>query len=129
MPINRLKQLREENGLSQIELGNRLGVTQQSVFAWERGKTSPQIQTAITLSQMYGVSLDYLLGLSDDPKTKKELADMSADELRTIIINQIHSLSDPELLRMYDFLAGLQAGAKIAEQSAAADNSAAEPAE
>lgn len=72
MPENRLKELREKFGLSQIELGNRLGVTQQSVFAWEHGKTSPQIQTAITLAQMYGVSLDYLLGLSDDPKIEKE---------------------------------------------------------
>lgn len=111
MPENRLKELREKFGLSQIELGNRLGVTQQSVFAWEHGKTSPQIQTAITLAQMYGVSLDYLLGLSDDPKIEKEPA-VSDDELRASTLERIRALPAPvleQVLSLMDTLLKYQA--------------------
>jgi len=119
MPRNRLKELREKFGLSQIELGNRLGVTQQSVFAWERGKTSPQIQTAITLAQFYGVSLDYLLGLSDNPQAEKEPA-ISDDELLSNVISRLRALPDPALSRVSDFLDGLQAGREVAESEGSA---------
>jgi len=119
MAQNRFKQLREEHGLSQIELGNRLNVTQQSVFAWEHGKTTPQIQTAIQLCQLYDVSLDYLMGLSDTPKTKEPAA-MTDDELRSGIISRIQSLPDPALSRVADFLSGLQAGREVATAQEAA---------
>jgi len=123
MAQNRFKQLREEHGLSQIELGNRLNVTQQSVFAWEHGKSSPQIQTAIQLCQLYGVSLDYLMGLSDTPKTK-EPAVISDDELLADVISRIQDLPDPALSRVADFLDGLQAGREVAAAQAAAPDPA-----
>lgn len=123
MAQNRFKQLREEHGLSQIELGNRLNVTQQSVFAWEHGKSSPQIQTAIQLCQLYGVSLDYLMGLSDTPKTKEPAA-MADDELLADVISRIQDLPDPALSRVADFLDGLQAGREVAAAQAAAPDPA-----
>lgn len=108
MADNRLKELREKFGLSQIELGNRLGVTQQSVFAWEHGKTQPQIQTAIALSRLYGVSLDYLLGLSDDPEIKEKPA-ISDDELRASTLERIKALPEPVLLKLLDLMDAVQA--------------------
>ena len=106
MATNRFKQLREEHGLSQIELGNRLGVTQQSVFAWEHGKTAPQIQTAIQLSQLYGVSLDYLMGLSDIPKMEEPA--ITDDELRAATFDRIRSLPEPVLARVLDLIDAIQ---------------------
>lgn len=107
MAQNRFRQLREENGLSQIELGNRLGVTQQSVFAWEHGKTVPQIQTAIALSQLYNVSLDYLLGLSDVPQIIKEPA-ITDDELRASTLERIRNLPVPVLKKLLDLMDAIQ---------------------
>ena len=126
MPDNRFKQLREENGLSQIELGNRLGVTQQSVFAWEHGKTTPQIQTAITLAQMYGVSLDYLMGLSDTPKTEKEPA-VSDSELRASTIARVKSLPEPILLKLLDLLDAVQSYQAAGSAGSAAPGSSVPP--
>lgn len=103
MPQNRLKQLREQHGLTQIELGNRMGVTQQSVFAWEHGITSPQIQTAITLCKMYNVSLDYLMGLSDDPQINTKPADKNG-ELKNSTINRIKNLPEPVLSKLLDLI-------------------------
>lgn len=124
MPDNRFKQLREENGLSQIELGNRLGVTQQSVFAWEHGKTTPQIQTAITLARMYGVSLDYLMGLSDTPKTVKEPA-VTDSELRANTIARVKSLPEPILLKLLDLLDAVQSYQATGSAGSAAPDSSA----
>ena len=107
MAQNRFRQLREEHGLSQIELGNRLGVTQQSVFAWEHGKATPAIQTAIQLSQLYDVSLDYLMGLSDTPKMQEPV--ITDDELRISTYNRIKSLPEPVLARVLDLIDAIQA--------------------
>ena len=126
MPDNRLKQLRELNGLSQIELGNRLGVTQQSVFAWEHGKTMPQIQTAITLARMYGVSLDYLMGLSDDPKTEKEPA-VSDSELRASTISRIKALPAPVLVKLLELMDAVQSCQEPSSAGSAAPGSSDPP--
>lgn len=107
MPENRFKELREKFGYSQIELGNRLGVTQQSVFAWEHGKTTPAISTAVALSQLYNVSLDYLLGLSDVPEIKEKPA-ASDSELKADTLERLSSVPEPVLLKILDLIDVIQ---------------------
>lgn len=69
--MNRLKELRIANGYkSQKELADVLFVNQTAVSQWERGATMPSGQMLLKLSNMYGVSVDYLLGL--DGQTEKE---------------------------------------------------------
>ena len=58
----RLKELRNEHGLSQEQLAERLGVTRQTVSNWETGITSPNSRVLEKLSQIYGVSPGVLLG-------------------------------------------------------------------
>lgn len=123
MQQNRFKQLREKRKLSQLELGEILGVTQQSVFAWERGDAVPRLQTAIALADYYGVSVDYLLGL-DEPKTEKQPT-VEDDGLLAKTISRVQSLSDPALQRVQDFLDGLEAGQALNSAPPAAHGSAA----
>ena len=78
MAQNRFKQLREEHGFSQIELGNRLGVTQQSVFAW----------------------------VSDTPKMEEPA--VSDGELRNATYNRIRTLPEPVLARVLDLIDAIQ---------------------
>ena len=59
----RLAELRREKGLSQEELAEKLNVSRQAVSKWERGESSPDTDNLIALAQLYGVSLDVLLGL------------------------------------------------------------------
>ena len=58
----RLKQLRKEQKVTQGELAAKLGITQQAVGKWETGKSSPDPDTLLTLSRMFSVSVDSLLG-------------------------------------------------------------------
>ena len=57
----KLTALRKKAGLSQEELAERLGVTRQSVSKWESGAAVPELVKAITLSELFGVSVDYLV--------------------------------------------------------------------
>ena len=57
----RLMILRKQAGLSQEQLADRLGVTRQSVSKWESGTALPELVKLISLSEMFGVSLDYLV--------------------------------------------------------------------
>ena len=57
----KLTALRKQAGLSQEQLANRLGVTRQSVSKWESGAALPELVKLISLSEMFGVSVDYLV--------------------------------------------------------------------
>ena len=61
----RLKELRVAKGLSQMQLANRLGISQSAVAKWELGKTEPTASAIVALSEFFGESADYLLGITD----------------------------------------------------------------
>lgn len=57
----KLMDLRRKSGLSQEQLADRLGVTRQSVSKWESGTAMPELVKLISLSDIFGVSVDYLV--------------------------------------------------------------------
>lgn len=63
----RIQYLRISRNLSQKQLANGLGVSQQTVGHWETCFRLPSLEIAIALADYFDVSLDYLVGRSDDP--------------------------------------------------------------
>ena len=63
-----LRRFRKEFSLNQQEVAKTLDMMPQSYYRYETGKYSPRADDIIKLSQAYGVSADYLLGLSDLPR-------------------------------------------------------------
>ena len=61
----KLKELRQEKGLSQRKLGENLGVCNQTVSFWENGSREPDLDALVSLAKFFDVSLDFLLGLTD----------------------------------------------------------------
>ena len=61
---NTLKTLRTNAGLTQVQLGNLVGVTKSVIFYYELQERSPSPDVLIKLSQIFHVSTDYLLGVS-----------------------------------------------------------------
>lgn len=57
----KLKQAREEKHISQKDAAEKVGISRQTLSNWENGKTYPDIAALISLSDLYGVSLDNLL--------------------------------------------------------------------
>lgn len=58
----RIKQLREAAGLSQRELGERIGVSGPAVAMWESGENRPSLTNLEKLADVLGVSIDAILG-------------------------------------------------------------------
>lgn len=56
-----IKQLRKEMGLTQKELAERVGVTQQCVSDWENGKIEPTISYVAKLSKIFETTIDSLV--------------------------------------------------------------------
>ena len=61
----RLKELRIENNYSQYEIAELMGIAQVTYSHYELGRRSVSIQNLVKIAQIYDVSTDYLLGLSD----------------------------------------------------------------
>ena len=57
----KLKNAREKAGLSQKDVAEALNISRQSVSKWETGKAYPDIDNLIILSELYNVSVDYLI--------------------------------------------------------------------
>lgn len=62
----RLKTLREAKRLTQRELGDMVGVSDSAVGQWENDRREPSVRILVKLAQIFGVSVDYLLGRKDN---------------------------------------------------------------
>lgn len=69
---DRLVELRKSHGLSQEALSEKLGVSRQAISKWERGESSPDTDNLIALSNVYGITLDELLGTKREEEKPKE---------------------------------------------------------
>lgn len=63
--VENLKKLRIESGLSQQQLANVIGVSQQSINKYENHGVEPDISTLIALANCFDTSVDYLIGYTD----------------------------------------------------------------
>lgn len=62
---DRIKAVRESNKLSQVEFGESLNVTKQTVSNWENNNVQPSADILKSIALKYGVSVDFLLELDD----------------------------------------------------------------
>ena len=63
--MNRIAELRKEKHLNQIGLAMKLNISQYMVSAYETGRHQPCIDTLIQMSNIFGVSVDYIIGNTD----------------------------------------------------------------
>lgn len=75
---DRIKELREKNGYTQASLAAKLSVTRACVNAWEMGISSPSTENLVELTQIFHVTSDYILGLSDSEYI--EISQLNPDE-------------------------------------------------
>lgn len=66
MIASKIKILRENKGLSQKALADKLGITRSSVNAWEQGISVPSTQYIVELATLFDVPTDYLLNFKND---------------------------------------------------------------
>ncbi len=96
MIADRIRYLRNRQGLSQADLARLLNITRSSVNAWELGISMPSTASIIELTHIFHVSADYLLELEKNnrsPKDTLDLTEFSQEEKDLIfhLINYINS--------------------------------------
>ncbi len=91
---DRIKELRTAQGISQVELSHRLGVSKQSVSNWENDNIAPSIEVLKKIASYFHCSADYLLELDNSNKAIIEITDLSIQQ--TAHIQQL--ISDFQIL-------------------------------
>ncbi len=88
---NRLKLLRKKHGYKQDEIADMLGVKNSAVSKWECGRTMPDAEALVFLADLYGVSVDHILGrteeddrLFDDARVPKSEVQEIFDKLNAV---------------------------------------------
>ena len=90
----RLLDLRKDEGLTQDELAAVLKINKHSISSYERGKSEPPDDIKILIAKHFNVSLDYLLGLVDEPLPYER-------GKNTLRLPENLPVHDRELLRLY----------------------------
>lgn len=86
----RLRQLREDRGLSRVVFAKRLGVSKETVYRYENNIQDPSLERAKQIAMILHTSLDYLTGLEDSytiklPQLSKEQKDALTEFLRVFV--------------------------------------------
>lgn len=123
----RIAAIRKNLKMSQEKFGELAGVSQRTVAFWESGERMPSHATISSLADRLDVSVDFLLGRSDEGSRENKKQPANHGELLQDIIARIQVLPDPALARVSDFLDGLQAGQEVAATQAADPDPAVEP--
>ena len=66
MFAERIKMLRKEKGITQVELAEAMGLSKGTIAMWEVGKREATFDTLCKLADFFGKSIDYILGRTDD---------------------------------------------------------------
>ena len=102
---DRIRKLRIESKLSQGALGNQLSLSQQAIAKWESGKSEPDSENILKLSEIFDVDVNYLLGKINirNPIEKEHLNSKESDALE--VYNKLIELNDGECLSQNQKLA------------------------
>lgn len=110
----RLKKLRTNRHMTQDELGEifESPKAQSTVGTWERGVRQPSMEDLVRIAQFFNVSIDYLLGISEEERRVETFKEENPKELKeflqqnSILFNGAE-LSQEDKRRMTDILTGL----------------------
>lgn len=116
----RIAQMRKAQGLSQEALGERLGVSRQSVYKWESDAALPEIEKLIAMSRLFEVTVGWLLGVEEEadrsaaaestaPTEDGELTEAQLRMVREIVDRYLSAQPKPKK-RRWPWLAAACAG-------------------
>lgn len=97
----RLKELRIKHGLSQIELAKKFNVAQNTVSNWENGSRQADYETLNNLANLFNVSVDYILGRTDNPQQN---IDQQLEGIEFALYGEIKELTEEEKQDILNFV-------------------------
>ncbi len=113
MEGNRIRELREAKGMTQLRLSLELDVTQETVSAYETGKHLASVKTLIKMSEIFNASMDYIMGLSDIRKPMKA-SNLNNDEVA--VIGAFRKLNHIQKEKALSYMEGMLSCIRTPEQ-------------
>lgn len=110
----RLKELRERRGLSQVALADKLGVSKSAVSMYERGERNPDFETLEIIADFFNVDMNYLLGKDDgstyylDPEAAEMAKEIFEDPNLRILFDASRKVSKEDLQLVVDMVKRLK---------------------
>ena len=78
----KLKEIRRRDGITQLQAAKQLGVSLGAVGNWESGKRTPDADMLVQIADTFGVTVDYLLGRTEDSGSTSTETDRCIEQLR-----------------------------------------------
>lgn len=91
----RIRETRKRNHVTQLKLCKRLGIPQSNLSLYESDKVTPSLNVLVAISKEFGVTVDYLLGISENAK--------SADVVLREITSAIKTMADNKASENEDY--------------------------
>jgi transcriptional regulator with XRE-family HTH domain len=111
MFAERLKQLRKSNGITQEQLAAIIGVERSSVGKYEgRSQTIPSDDVKYRIAEYFGVTVDYLMGYTDNPKPAH--SDSHYTETENALIKDFRALNEEGQQKVIDYIDDLIASGR-----------------
>lgn len=99
----RLNKCRLERGLSQSAVANLLNMTRQAYNHYETGQRQPTQEILVKIADLFQVSVDYLLGRTDDPYQMDGETNIKYDEFSYAMYDEAKDLSEDDKKRLLMF--------------------------
>jgi transcriptional regulator with XRE-family HTH domain len=88
---DKIIELRKQNNWSQEELAEKLGVSRQAISKWEGAQSTPDLERIIAMSNLFGVSTDYLVKDEIESEVVPEKAEESGSSLRRLSMEEANA--------------------------------------
>ena len=103
---NRIRELRTAKGMNQTELAEELEISQGAMSNWETGRSEPDFRGLRRLSEIFGVSVDYIMGRTEERNAIPQEAArevLAGDGVR-ILLDADANLTDDQLSEIVEFI-------------------------
>lgn len=100
----RLKIARERIGITMAEAARRLNLSKIGYCRYEYGDRVPSPQTVEVIAQCFGTSVDYLIGISDDPEPTRIVIDKEKDPALFDLVKLCEGNNSEQILRLIHYL-------------------------
>lgn len=105
---DRIRLLRTESHMTQEEFGRIFGISKPTVSFYEHGKSVPNDQIKTAIARYFGVSVDYLLGVTDSRELTSPTPAVAQRPAEAAIAGELGSLSDRQLDRLLGYIQALK---------------------
>ena len=110
----RMRIARENANLKQVDVRDKTNINNQNLSNWERGNSEPCIADAITLADLYGITLDELFGHKLNNVHEMSVAQLTNFEKRLIL--KVRILNNEGQLKALDYIDDLVGNPKYTEK-------------